>query len=733
MDTLSATSRPSVTRTVLVWVVAAMASLLLVGAVGALWMRARWEQSDRERIEASIHQQVQLGIASESMSLEYALRDLVRDPDVVDALAVHDRDAALRATTPHYLRLRERLSVTHVYLHDLDGVAFLRAHQPDRFGDLIERRTLVTARSTALPSSGLEVGPLGTLTVRAVHPLRRGGRTIGYTEIGTDIDVLAARVAEVVGRPVGVFVHKSVLDRQGWIDGRQARGLPADWDRLPRHVPSVTEPSLMTAFDGGGLPQVPIVDIDGREVALLVVGWDRSAQVAAMWTVVLVCGVAFLGVVVGLLLLVRGRLLVVDHQLLEAARVEAEAREELEGRVAQRTAELIAEMDERQRTLEQLRHAQKLDSLGQLTGGIAHDFNNALTIIGSNLALAQEDIDDEDVRDMLDDARRAIDRSAELTHRMLAFSRRQPLHLQSFDLGERVTQTLDLLRRTLADHIRVAYEPPEQSIHVLADPAQIESCMLNLVLNARDAMPAGGTVTIRARHRTIQQGHPGLAPGRYAELIVSDDGPGMTADVQDHAFEPFFTTKPSGRGTGLGLSMVYGIARQSKGDATIRSELGKGTEITILLPAAPGVLVQQQPRAPRPASFEGLCVLVVEDQDAVRDLAVRVLERAGCDVTPVATVAEARRQLQAPKRFDLLFSDILLGPGESGADLAREALQLRPDLPILLTTGFAASATDDVHALAVEVLDKPYEPDNLLAAAARVLGRSAASGAEATA
>ena len=395
-----------------------------------------------------------------------------------------------------------------------------------------------------------------------------------------------------------------------------------------------------------------------------------------------------------------------------------------------------------------LRQAQKMEAVGQLTGGIAHDFNNLLTGVIGSLDLMQRRIAagrTEEVGRYVSAAISSANRAAALTHRLLAFSRRQPLAPKSVDANALVTSMDDLLRRTIGESIRLRIVTAPGLWPTLCDPHQLESAVLNLSINARDAMPDGGRLTIETANARIgdalserasdrpdrkdgeaQEGtEQGIPPGDYIAIHVSDTGAGMDADTVERAFEPFFTTKPIGQGTGLGLSMVYGFARQSEGHARIASTPGRGTTVSLYLPRCRDEAGEGE-EAPAPAATarqteSGEVVLVVEDEAVVRDLVVEVLSGLGYRALEAADGPAGLRILESRARVDLLVTDVGL-PGLNGRQLADAARRHRPGLKVLFMTGYAENATSNGGFLdpGMELITKPFEIE-VLAARVRMM------------
>ena len=391
----------------------------------------------------------------------------------------------------------------------------------------------------------------------------------------------------------------------------------------------------------------------------------------------------------------------------------------------QSVANLLASALQRQRTQDELAHVHRLDAIGQLTGGIAHDFNNLLTVVSGNLQLLEADLDGRQLQ-AVESGLRAVARGADLTRKLLAFARRQRLDPHAIEVAELFAEIAGMLRPTLGASIEIEFETPARLPRVFADAGQLESALVNLALNARDAMPRGGRLRIAARQEHVAGEQAELAAGDYVVFSVADTGLGMSPEVLNRAFEPFYTTKSGGKGSGLGLSIVYGFVKQSGGHLTVDSRLGYGTRIELLLPVAPF----GQPGAPVPvtgvASGGRETVLVVEDEAEVRRIAVAFLESLGYQVLAAAQATEALACVDSGAQIDLLFSDVVLGPGMTGAELGIEAQRRRPGLPVLLTSGYEqpvadAGATAPVVDHRFELLRKPYRREELAAAVRRRL------------
>ncbi len=383
---------------------------------------------------------------------------------------------------------------------------------------------------------------------------------------------------------------------------------------------------------------------------------------------------------------------------------------------------------------DRLQQAQKMEAIGQLTGGIAHDFNNMLQGISGGLDLMERRIADgrsSEVPRYVSLARQSVERAASLTHRMLAFARRQALLPRAVEPDSLIYGMAELIRRTVGPAITVKLRLYDGIWQALCDPHQLESALLNLAINARDAMPDGGTLTIGSANRHLTAADLALAedaePGDYIEISVVDTGTGMTPDVRERAFEPFFTTKPLGHGTGLGLSQIYGFVRQSNGVVRMSSEPGAGTAVLLFLPRQPStdavrtlpdtkdadLLEPLRGRAAPITDMAGRSVLLVEDEDAVRELITEALAQLGCNVIEARDGPSGLRIIESRASLDMMITDVGL-PGLNGRQLAEAARACRPSMPILLTTGYAGMALDDLQiGPGLDVMRKPFSLDAL--------------------
>jgi two-component system NtrC family sensor kinase len=401
--------------------------------------------------------------------------------------------------------------------------------------------------------------------------------------------------------------------------------------------------------------------------------------------------------------------------------------------VLRRTQRLYEEMDRRVLAEESLRQSQKLEAIGHLTGGVAHDFNNLLTIIIGNLEAVQRQLgsltDGAQIklRQRIDNAMHGAERAATLTKRLLAFSRQQPLNPTTLDVNRLLNGLSDFLRRALGEDISLEIVGSGGIWPVEADAAELESALLNLAVNARDAMRGGGKLTIEASNSYLDEAycrnHPGIQPGQYVQIAVTDTGMGMSKDVVDRAFEPFFSTKLAGHGTGLGLSQVYGFVKQTGGHVKIYSEIGEGTTVRIYLRRFVGdPVAEAEPRGEPSLGDSGECILVVEDDADVREYVVETLGGLGYDVLQAKGGEDALRLVDEYKRIGLLLTDVVM-PGMNGRRLAEQAKQRRPDLKVLFMTGYSRNAIVHQGRLdpGVDLIQKPLTSEHLAATVRKVL------------
>ncbi len=394
---------------------------------------------------------------------------------------------------------------------------------------------------------------------------------------------------------------------------------------------------------------------------------------------------------------------------------------------------LSAEAQSNMKLAEQLRQSQKMEAIGQLTGGLAHDFNNMLAVIASSIELAKRHMTkkDGDPQRFLDSARQAVERAATSVHRLLAFSRQQPLSPQTIDPNRMVAGMAELLHRSLGETVQLETVLGAGLWRTRADPAQLENAIVNLAVNARDAMPNGGKLTIETNNAYLDEEyaarHIGIPPGQYVLIAISDTGLGVAPEIKDRIFDPFFTTKPPGKGTGLGLSQVYGFVRQSGGHIKVYSEPGHGTTMKIYLPRQSGDELQESGpsfETSAPLGSRGETIVVVEDDDSVRRVAVDMLVELGYQVVAFSNAASALRHFSEDGPVDMLFTDVVM-PEMNGRQLVDAARELRPQLKVLFATGYTQNAIVHGGVLdrGVDLMVKPYPIDKLAKKIREILDR----------
>jgi signal transduction histidine kinase len=382
---------------------------------------------------------------------------------------------------------------------------------------------------------------------------------------------------------------------------------------------------------------------------------------------------------------------------------------------------MVKRFQEVEATEAQVRQAQKMEAIGQLTGGVAHDFNNILTVITGSIEILAEAVGDRaDLAQITDMIGAAAQRGADLTQYLLAFARRQPLQPRATDVNALVIDVARLLRPTLGEHIEIESMLAHDSAPALIDASQLSTAILNLALNARDAMPDGGKLTLETKNVVLDENYAAtnsdVKPGNYVMIAVSDTGLGIPSNMLDKVFEPFFTTKDVGKGSGLGLSMVYGFVKQSNGHIKIYSEEGHGSSVKLYLPQAAGVPEVSASEASIAGGDHGdEAILIVEDDPLVREYVVTQIRRFGYRTLAASNAAEALAVIEGPERVDLLFTDVIIPGGMNGSQLATEAAKRRPELRVLYTSGYTENAIVHHGRLdaGVLLLPKPYVSSDL--------------------
>jgi signal transduction histidine kinase len=558
---------------------------------------------------------------------------------------------------------------------------------------------IAIASAIVLLITGLAIGIYGEETYQAQK----------QREAGVQAQILAASVTAALAfndrnaarEYVSALGVNPEVETVGVYDNDGA--LVAGYARPGLTVPSRARPAPPHSEDGRLVVTAPVAQ-GGSSLGLV------SVQTALEPAARRLARYGGIGLLMIMALLVVGVLGAANGLMTRASRELRNRADEL----ADANRQLRVQIAERERVEEALRQSQRLEALGRLTGGVAHDFNNILMVASSGLDLLDRTSDPVRREAIRSGVRQAVERGAGLTRQLLTFSRRSTLRPEVIDLPRRIEGMRVLLDRSLRENIRVEMHMPAELWTVEVDQGELELALLNLAVNARDAMPSGGVVRIEGEN--LSDLKDGDLEGDYVRLSVSDTGAGIASDQIAHVFEPFFTTKEVGRGTGLGLSQVYGFARGSGGDARIESVLGHGTTVSIYLPRSEKPL--PRPEAAEPPPPTGAAhgrVLLVEDDPAVAAMVSEMLKDLGYEVSHASAAAAALQTLEHEPPFDLMFSDMVMPGGMNGIELAREVGRRRPDLPVLLTTGFSPAATA-AQREGRRLLPKPYTIESLSAA-----------------
>ncbi|WP_457106224.1 CHASE domain-containing protein [Methylobacterium sp. P5_C11] len=588
----------------------------------------------------------------------------------------------------------------------------------DVMSDPIRRNMVERARDTGQPAASARIQ-----LVQEIDANKQAGFLVAvpvYTDgvVPPDVD---ERRRQFLGFVFGAFRADDLFGSIVAAEAEEDAAF-AVYDGTPSEATLLHRSARASVAKAGRLTREATLDLGGRTWTVRFeerVSPQRTAAFPEIW---LLCGGGLFATTLLAFAAYRQRRTQDEIRLLNAS---------LEARVEERTRDLRAAADrlqqageDRTRMEEALRQSQKMEAVGQLTGGLAHDFNNLLAGISGSLELIETRIGQgrlKDVAKYIAVAQGASKRAAALTHRLLAFSRRQTLAPKAVDVNRLVGGMLDLIQRTVGPSVDVQYVGASGLWLALVDPSQLENALLNLCINARDAMPGGGRITIETGNRwidTLQSEAQDLPEGQYLSLCVSDTGTGMSPEIVARAFDPFFTTKPMGEGTGLGLSMIYGFAKQSGGQVRIISEVGRGTTVCIHLPQhrgeadADGIGLERRPLAMAEA---GETVLIVDDEPSVRMLVADVLKDLGYTAVEAADGGGGLKVLQSDARVDLLVTDVGLPGGMNGRQLADAARVNRPDLKVLFITGFAENALLGNSRLdpGMGILTKPFAVDTL--------------------
>jgi signal transduction histidine kinase len=698
------------------------AVIVLVLAVAIpLALMALLTMQDRAQVREEVQRRAGASVAT---AREHALRIVQGGSAAIDRM-----DDLVASLT--WVQIQQRRAAL------LGDLRRIEAQQPEETTLVLVRpdgRAAVSARPDPPALADLS----GIDTVRA---LREGLRGFGYDHapreiFGDGAGLLMARARAPEGRPhdgalMGVFRAETFLLEWDRLSRGEGRFALLRWDGLTLlrqgggPLPSLgpRDPLRLAISQGETRPITADPFGDG---APQLVAWQRVGDQPLFIAYTLPVAQPMRGPQFGVHAALAGglalALLFAGWRMWLGSRRSTETLARLESNAA----ELREEIARREVAEESLRNAQRMEGLGRLTGGVAHDFNNLLTaILGTARALERHlgSRADERTKRLLAATVTAVDRGARLNASLLAFARRQPLTLTNVDANALLRDFLPLLRRALDESVTVELSLDQKLPACSADAAQLEAALLNLAINARDAMPRGGRLRVLTRRAWLQEqalaGNTEAVPGPYVAIEVRDTGTGMPPEVRERAFEPFFTTKGPGQGTGLGLSQVFGFVRQIGGHVAIQSAPGRGTTVTLYLPlgSATDTAVGGTAAPPRLHANSGVgwSVLVVEDEPAVRAVAVDMLQDAGFAVLAAPDGPTAIALLKEGAQADILFSDVVMPGGMTGVDLAREARRLRPTIGVLLASGYAAEAlAEHGGAGEFEIIGKPYDVDTVL-------------------
>jgi signal transduction histidine kinase len=679
-----------------------------------LFLVTAWIDYEADLREA----EVDLARTSDVMR-ENAARVFERQRDLADAVndLVSDRDAADIAAAEHPLHQRLAAMVTNI--PDVQSVLLVAANG----SPLVSAAFYPVPHDVNVSDRDYFEGIMAQRTGSFISALQVGAINrrvfFGFGQRWTGPDGQTKGVIDIAVSPA-VFedFYRLLVNEEGdYYKGKVLSLLRSDgqmlvhYPRSPAPLPKLRPPSTFLAAiaknpDGGFYKQRSVIDAHHpwkiyayRSVSgfplYVVAGRSRAAILAGWWRTIF--GRLAIGIP-GTLVLV-----LVTWTALVRTRREEEA-----------LAQADAEMLRRERAEQLLLQAQRLEAVGQLTGGVAHDFNNLLTVVLGSVELLERRSDDgAAVRRLARNIKVASERGAEITAKLLSFSRQNRANPKVIDVNASLRAFEPLLRQAANEAVTIVLDLVGDVVPVCLDPGQFEAAILNLVGNARDAMPDGGRITIATRPAVVASGHPDLRPGPAMRVVVTDDGTGMDAETAAKAIEPFFTTKGVGHGTGLGLSQVYGFAKQSGGDLRIRTAPGQGTAIEILLPGvgAPAGAPAAAAMPARRGARGGEVVLVVEDEPDVRDVAVEGLRALGYETLSAGDAEGALDILRQDCRIDLLFSDVVMPGSRNGVQLSDEARRLRPGLRVLLTSGY--NTVLGTTPADVRVLSKPYDSGRL--------------------
>ena len=695
---------------------------------------------------------------------------LKEDKNLQDIWLTKDRGTLLGYTDSIFKRMLSKYNITHFYFHDLDKTCFVRLHNPLQDGDYINRFTLANAALEDKPSSGIELGPMGTFTLRTVHPWHINDKLAGYIELGEEIEHIIVKLTKIFDVGIFVVINKSQLEHTKWEQGLKMLGHKANWDisadfviisycqkEVPQEI--IKQLEIQKADNKHHLFKItkedriskagfiPLNDVQGKNIGQMIVVQDITAKGVYLRRLILISTI--ITVLIGLILLALfyvyiSRLVSKLKIAYKNMKVEIENRKQaeedlqkyrkqLEEIVTKRTAqlkianeqmdhdisELKKERTEKSKLEAQLRQAQKMKAIGTLAGGIAHDFNNILAALIGYIELTLDDLPKKTIAyDNLEQSLICCNRAKDLVKQILTFSRKTEIEKKKIQIDPIVREVLKMLRSSLPTSIDIQQSIEPDPGFILADPTQIHQIILNLCTNAYHAMEEhGGILEVTLMNidfmTETKVNNQWLKKGSYVRLTVSDTGCGMDEATLERIFEPFYTTKKPGRGTGMGLSVVYGIVKNYGGTITVSSILGKGTIFEIFLPSIHGVISEEVESSQSiPKGTE--TILLVDDEKSIVDITKQMLERLGYTVFGKTSSTDALDAFCAePDKYELVITDLTM-PDISGEQLARKLLNIRKDIPIILYSGSINIDSEKAKAMGVkEFVIKPVTKEKM--------------------
>ncbi|MFC1523781.1 ATP-binding protein [Thermodesulfobacteriota bacterium] len=702
-------------------VILALFIVTILSVSGVYWLQRQQVEKDVNDRADSLQELFQIKLDEEAVKIHGIIDFLKNDEALQKQWLQKDRERLLALSTPIFESIRDQYFITHFYFHQKDKINFLRVHQPERHGDEILRFTMNDAVQNGQPSYGIELGPLGTFTLRVVHPWIIDGQLSGYIELGEEITHITPVLKKILDVDLIFSIEKKHLNRAGWEEGLQAMRRTGSWDSFSNiavidstfdfsriNFAETMNSSLNTSTNNNITLKVPdhiykckilpLRDVAGRNLGKILLLREITEQVSALKK--LLATLLTFASLCGLLLYVSFYIFLVRREKTLQDRHEGNIlKKQVE--LEQTNEQLKLEIEERLRMEDEksglesrLRQSQKMEAIGTLAGGIAHDFNNILTSMLGYTEMAKDDLPEgsptvEDLENVTLAGRRA----QKLIKQILTFSRqsetlRIPLQPQPI-----IKEVLKLLRSSIPETIEIHHHIEPRCGVIDADPTEIHQILMNLCTNAYHAMEeSGGVLEVRLGCTDLfpddLTDDLDVEPGSYIKLTVSDTGKGIEKKIVDKIFDPYFTTKDVGKGTGLGLSVIYGIVKSYDGLIRVESEVGKGATFHVFIPVA------KEEQYPEPEKIEAVPegdehILFVDDEKMVVEVGKEKLGKRGYSVTTRCSSIEALELFRAnPERFDLVITDYVM-PGMNGADLSRELMKIRSDIPIILCTGFS--------------------------------------------